>query len=241
MKTTLGQDGLALDFESLEEAQDFFEKTREQVGFFVELPRLLQFRDRMAVSASAPGFELAFTAEVVQGFPVAGAYGTGFQLVDWDEKLQEELERRLKGEVRETEMDTSPMFRIKKMNPNERFRLALKANRTERAILLRDTTPQVLVGLLSHPQIETKEVVEIVKSNYATAAIMERVAQNRQWMSHPEVPGLIVSSPKTPQPLAIQLLDQLRTPQLQKLAKSGVREGLRKAALKTYLKRIGKR
>lgn len=241
METTLSEDALTLAFESLEEARSFFEKTREQAGFFAELPRLLEFRDRLTVSATAPGFELSFTAEVVQVFPVAGAFGTGFQLVDWDESLQQELERRLRGEARESEMDTSPMFRIKKMNPNERFRLALKANRTERAILLRDTSPQVLVGLLSHPQIETKEVVEILKSNYATAGIMERVAKNRQWMSHPEIPGLIVSSPKTPQPLAIQLLDLLRTPQLQKLAKSGVREGLRKAALKTYLKRIGKR
>ena len=241
METTLDASHLKLAFESLDEARSFFEETGAQAGFFVELPRLLQFRDRLAVEATAPDFELSFTAEVVQVFPVAGAYGTGFQLADWTEKLQKELQERLKGQARETEMDTSPTFRIKKMNPNERFRLALKANRTERAILLRDTSPQVLVGLLSHPQIETKEVVEILKSSFATAAIMERVAKTRQWMSHPEIPGLIVSSAKTPQPLAIQLLDMLRTPQLQKLAKSGVREGLRKAALKTYLKRIGKR
>ncbi len=230
-----------LAFESLDEARGFLEETHKQAGFFVQLPRLLQFRDRLAVRTTAPGFELSFTAEVVQVFPVTGAYGTGFQLADWDEKLQKELEQRLKGQVRETEMDTSPMFRVKKMNPNERFRLALKANRTERAILLRDTSPQVLLGLLSHPQIETKEVIEILKSSYATAAIMERVAKTRQWLSHPDVPGLIVKSPKTPHPVAMNLLELVRTPDLRKLAKAAPRENLRKAALKAYLKRIGKR
>ncbi len=240
METTLDQDDLGLAFESLDEVRTFFEETRKQAGFFVQLPRLLQFRDRLAVRATAPGFEFDFTAEVVQVFPVAGAFGTGFQLAAWDEKRQKELEKRLKGKVREAEMDTSPTFRIKMMNPNERFRLALKANRTERAILLRDTSPQVLLGLLSHPQIEAKEIVEILKSSYASAGIMERVAKTRQWLNHPDVPALIVKSPKTPHPVAMKLLELLRTPDLQKLAKGAPRENLRKAALKAYLRRTGK-
>ena len=129
------------------------------------------------------------------------------------------------------------MFRIKTMNPNERFRLALRGNRTERAILLRDTSPQVLLGLLSHPQLETKEVLEIVKSNFASGAIMERVAKNRQWLLHPDIPATIVKSPKTPAPVALKLIDILRKSDLQKLAKGAPRENVRKAALKLYEKR----
>ncbi len=73
---------------------------------------------------------------------------------------------------------------------------------------LRDNSPQVLLGLLSHPQIETKEVLEIVKSSFATPGIMERVAKNNQWLLHPEIPFLIVKSPKTPAPLALKLYEK---------------------------------
>jgi len=234
---------LAIDFASPDEAEKFFAAARETLGFFVELSRQLEFRRRLTVRAAAPGgfaFELA--AEVVQVFPVSGAFGTGFQLVDWNDERAAELERRLKGEEAElSDSQLSPMFKIKKMNPSERFILATKASRVERQILLRDTSPQVLLGLLQHPRIEPKEVIEILKSSFATGAVMEQVARNHKWMQNPEIPALIAKSPKTPQPLAIQLLEMLRTPDLRVMAKStGLREGIRKAALKVYTKRIGK-
>jgi hypothetical protein len=48
----------------------------------------------------------------------------------------------------------------------------------------------------------------------------------------------LVLSPKTPTPLVLKLLEGLRTPDLGALAKSGrVREPIRKAALRIYLKR----
>jgi hypothetical protein len=237
METTLTDDCLSLAFESKDEVRGFFDEARKQAGFFAQLPRLLQFRDQLRIEATAPDFELSFAAEVVQVFPVAGAFGTGFQLIDWGETQQEDLEKRLQGKVDEAESGTSPSFRIRKMNPSERFRLSMRGNRTERAILMRDTSPQVLLGLLMHPQIEIKEVLEVVKSNFASGAIMERVAKNRQWLLHPEIPMIIVKSPKTPAPLALKLLDGLRKPDLQKLAKGAPRETLRRAALKLYEKR----
>jgi len=243
MDIFLNPDGTALHLElgSLEEARGFWTEANTTAGFYVVLARQLPFRARLRVETRATGFELDCEAEAVQVFPVAGGFGTAFQLSEWDAEKAAELERRLAGEEAAAESELSPMFRIKKMNPSERFRLAMKATRVERQILLRDGSPQVLLGLLQHPQIETQEVLEIAKSAFATAAIMEQVAGNRKWMAHPELPSIIAKSPKTPQPLALKLLDHLRTPDLQQLAKSqAVREAIRKAALKAYLKRIGK-
>lgn len=248
MQTELADNGIRLTFESRDEAKAFFDQAKAQAGIFLQLPDPLQFRDRRDITATAPDFEFSFAAEVVQAFPAAGSWGTGFQLLDWDEKALEaawapsEASKKAATKNVDNEMGMSPQFRIKQMNPAEKFRLALKANRTERAILLRDTSPQVLMGLLSHPQIENKEVLELIKSPYVSSGVLERVAKNRQWMSHPEIPGMIAKNPKTPQPLAIKLLDSLRTPDLQKMAKSsGIREGLRKAALKAYMRRTGQR
>ncbi|MEM6455444.1 MAG: hypothetical protein AAF772_10150 [Acidobacteriota bacterium] len=141
----------------------------------------------------------------------------------------------------ESRGELSPMFRIKKMNPNERFRLAMRASRTERQILIRDSAPQVLLGLLSHPQLEDQEVLDVAKSRYASAGVLQRIADNGKWMGNPEIRLTIVKNPKTAPQVALKFLPQLRTNELRPLARGdGAREALRKAALKLYLGRIGK-
>jgi len=243
MRVTLHTEDAAivLELDAVEEAESFFADVRRQQGFFLTLDQELKHLQRLAVTTTAPGFRFDFEAEVVQLFPGAATCGTAFQLCGWGPKQEAALERKLRTDSPEAS-DVSPIFKIRKMNPAERFRLATRASRTERQILLRDNSPHVLLGLLAHPRLEVKEVLEIVKSTYATAGIMERVAKNRKWMANSELQLAIVRSPKTPPPLAIQLLESLRTPDLRMLAKSSaVRESLRKAALRVYLKRTGRK
>lgn len=245
MRVTLtdDRDSALLEFDDLAEAEGFFADLRRQSGFFLTLDQELKHLRRVAVTATAaPRFQFDFEAEVVQLFPGPAGWGTAFGLCDWGPKQEAELDRKLGADSPEPPADTSPIFRIRKMNPTERFRLATKASRTERQILLRDNSPQVLLGLLAHPRIEVKEVLEIVKSTHASAGIMERVAKNRKWMANSELQLAIVKSPKTPPPLALKLLETLRTPDLGMLAKSSAaRESLRKAALRAYLKRTGRK
>ncbi len=248
MRAELKPEGgaIALDLGGLEEAGKFFAEVEKQEGFFVELDRELKQFQRLEVTATAtPGFRFRFAAEAVQVFPAAGSYGTAFQLVDWTPAKERELQRRLAagdGGEGEGEMGTSPIFRIRKMDPNQRFRLAVKASRPERAILIRDNSPQVLLGLLAHPRLEDLEVKAIVESAFATGAIMKRVAANRKWMSNAEIQLAVVRSPKTPPPLAIKLLPTLRTSDLRILARGSMsREAIRRAALKVYLERTSRR
>ena len=248
MKATLQTDDNAvrLEFDEIEEVEAWFGEVKEQTGFYIQLDRELKQYQRLAFTATAPpSFEFGFEAEVLQVFPGAGGCGTAFRLC-WRPGQSEELVRKLQGLPERSESDDpsmmSPLFKIRQMNPNERFMLATKASRTERQILLRDTSPQVLLGLLSHPRIETKEVLELVKSTHATGAMMDRVAGNRKWMSNPEVQLAIIKSPKTSPPLAIKLLDTARTQDLRMLAKSSsLREQVKRAALRVYLKRTGQR
>ncbi len=235
---------IRLEFDDLPAVKKFFADAEQQAGFFLQLDHELKQFERLSFTATAPSFRFRFEAEVVQVFPAGGSYGSAFQLSDWTPAKTKDLERRLGGkeEVMEGEHTVSPMFRIKKMNVSERFRLAPRASRPERQILLRDTSPQVLLGLLAHPRIEDKEVKTIIDSNFASGAIMQRVAGNRRWMSNPEIQLAVVRSPKTPPPLAIKMLPFLRTTDLRKLAKIGAaREVLRRAALKVYMERTGRR
>lgn len=256
MKATLqaAEDLVTLEFDAVSDVEAFFNECKEQTGFFLQLDReLKQYHKLTFIATAPPRFEFSFEAEVLQVFPGPTACGTAFRLC-WQPGQSQELDRKLKGRParkgvaekgvaqEEHAAVQSPLFKIKNMNPNERFILATKASRTERQILLRDTSPQVLLGLLSHPRLETKEVLELVKSTHATGAMMDRVAGNRKWMSNPEVQLAICKSNKTSPPLAIKLLETLRVPDLRMMAKSSsVREQVRRAALRVYLKRTGQR
>ncbi len=246
MKSTLQaeEDAITLEFDEVDAVETWFGEVKEQTGFFVQLDRELKQYQKLTFTAVVPPrFDFEFEAEVIQVFPQAGGFGTAFQLC-WRPGQSKDLADKLEGRSpgREDASMNSPLFKIRNMNPNERFMLATKASRTERQILLRDTSPQVLLGLLSHPRLETKEVLELVKSTHATGAMMDRVAGNRKWMSNPEVQLAIVKSNKTSPPLAIKLLENLRVPDLRIMAKSSsVREQVRRAALRVYLKRTGQR
>ena len=238
MKTTLQADEelVSLEFDAVSDVESFFTEVKEQTGFYIELDRELKQYQKLTFTAIAPpSFEFSFEAEVLQVFPGPDGCGTAFRLC-WQPGQSLELARELEGRPaagaaaagvpeagvaqEEHPAVTSPLFKIRNMNPNERFMLATKASRTERQILLRDTSPQVLLGLLSHPRLETKEVLELVKSTHATGAMMDRVAGNRKWLSNPEVQLAIIKSNKTSPPLAIKLLDTARTQDLRMLAKS---------------------
>lgn len=262
MKIILNPDDevLQLAFTTPEEAGAFFAEAQQQQGFFLHLGHKLKQFTRLRIEASAPpAFAFSCQAEVVQLFPGPGTFGTAFQLRGWDGEQDEALSRALAGQDaapagegeadpddaadsgREpSEFDRSPIFRIKAMKQNDRFRLATKASRTERQILLRDTAPQVLLGLLAHPRLEDKEVLEIVKSSHASSGVMQRIADSRKWMMNPEIRFAVVRSPKTPPQKAIKHLDSLRTRELRVMAKIGsAREVVRRAALRIYLKRTG--
>lgn len=254
--------GVRLELTDAESVRSFFTDAKKESGFLLPLaesPKLFEVLPVRALCGES--FEMELSARVIQSFerpgPDGARFQVAFQLEGWSPGRDAELTRKLaqapsrgaaqggdggtagagihEGEV----TGASPLFRIKALNPNERMRLATKAGRTERAILVRDTSPQVLMGLLSNPRLNGEDVLHLVRSTHANAALLKRVAEDRRWSQNPEIRVALVRSPKTPTPLALRLLETLRTPDLQVLAKSGQsKEALRRAAVRLYLKRI---
>jgi hypothetical protein len=132
---------------------------------------------------------------------------------------------------------TSPVFRIRQMNVSQKMQLASKATVGERQILLRDGSPQVLMGLLANPRIEDKEVLALAKSSSASSGVLQRIAKDRRWSTNYEIRVALVKNPQTPTPLAVRMLDTLRERELRVMAKgSAVREVIRAAALRKVIK-----
>lgn len=241
-------DTVYLEFPDLEAVRAFLHEIRDQKAFLVELTSPPRLFESYTLSLTVPDlFDFSFTGRPVQVFDKGAFQEVVFQFEEWPKSKVLELERKLNAgpaATNEGEMTgASPMLRIKQMDPNQKARLALLAGRTERHILRRDNSAQVLTNLLSNPKVEAEDVLQIVKSAHANGGLLQRVAGDRRWNTNVEIKSAIVRNPKTPAPMAIRLLESLRTEDLRQLAKIGgpLRENVRRAALAVYLKRGGKR
>ena len=234
-------------FQGREAARDFFRETLQQQAFLLSLAEAPDPFASFTVTAMDPGgLNFSFRACVVHVFAQEAACGVAFQLTDWDSGLQAQLDRQLAtpestqapGETMEGEnFGVAPIYRIKQMELPQKMLLALKADRTERELLCRDTAPMVLLNLLSNPRLEADNVLAIVKSIYATGEIFQRVASDRRWLASAEIRTAVVRNPRTPTPVAVKLLETLPLGELRDLAKLGsAREPLRLAAFKLYTK-----
>lgn len=241
---------VTIDFESSDELKNFIDGAKANQGFLIPVSgRPEPFSSFSFKLCASEDFAIDFEARLLQFLEPAGQRQGAFQLSNWDAAKDQELARKITESGRAEDASnenetrgTSPVHRIQKMDPGTRARLALKADRAERQILCRDSTPQVLLNMLSNPRIEAQNVLSIVKSTTANAGLLERISKDRRWMSNPEILTAVVRNPKTPTPIAIRLLENVPTRELRDMAKMGaLRENVRRAAFRIYTKRQSRR
>ncbi|MGB3561481.1 MAG: hypothetical protein WBH85_07145 [Thermoanaerobaculia bacterium] len=245
---------LLLEFPDRQALDDYLGKSRKR-GFMVRLVERLEEGLAVEVVLISGTTHLQFPTRVQQVFRSGeDRHGTRLEVLDWsqadaltpeaaakdggvespsptDEEAPEQAEG---GETH----GTSSFFEIQKLNPSQRILLASKANRQERQILLRETAPPVAMALLSNPRIEPKEVLQIAKSPQAASGVLQRIAQDRRFSGNYKIQLALVKNPKTPSPIATRMIELLHRNDLRDLAKSqSLRENIRKAVLRVYLRR----
>ena len=229
---------LRLRFGAASDIEAFMRDTVAQKAFMVAVDQSPKPLETYRVELTAGEVNFAFEARMVQLFPGGGALQAAFALETWSDARQEALQAALAPKDESESRGASPTFRIQQMDPGARARLAAKADRTERRILRRDHTPQVLMSLLSNPRVGADDVLAIIKSPSSNASILQRIIDDRRWMSNTEIKTALVRQPKTPSPQAIKMLESLRTEDLRQMAKMGnLRENVRRAAFRVYQSR----
>ena len=130
------------------------------------------------------------------------------------------------------EKDQNTWDRIRALSQMEKLLLAIKADRPERALLLQDNDPRVLLSLLRNPRLTVDEVARVAKSSFLTFQIADVIAKTAQWMSSLDVRLGLINNPKTPPALALRILPTLPEADIRAIARAGTNTALKQAALR---------
>lgn len=122
--------------------------------------------------------------------------------------------------------------RMRGLSQMEKLLLAVKAERSERALLLQDNDPRVLLSLLRNPRLTVDEVARLAKSSFLNFQIADVIVKTTQWTSSLDVRLALIRNPKTPPAFALQILPTLPESEVRSIARAGTNMALKQAALR---------
>lgn len=123
------------------------------------------------------------------------------------------------GELEEEKAKTL-LQKLATMTVAHKVKLAYRANKEVRAVLVRDSNKVIVGAVLNSGRLTDGEVVALSKSRQVSSDVLRHIAKNRDWMKNYEVKVGLVSNPKTPQAIAMQELKMLRTGDLGSLSRN---------------------
>ena len=132
----------------------------------------------------------------------------------------------------ETQKRENTWDRMRGLSQMEKILLAVKADRTERALLLQDNDPRVLLSVLRNPRLTVDEVARLAKSPYLNFNIADVIVKATQWMTSLDVRLGLVHNPKTPPAFALRILPTLPDSEVRAIARAGTSMALKQAALR---------
>jgi hypothetical protein len=131
------------------------------------------------------------------------------------------------------------MQKINGLDVKGRIQLALKGNKEERSILIRDGTKVVALAVLEAPKLSDGEVEKFALQKNVLEAVLRQIPLKRRFMKNYIVVRNLVSNPRTPLDLGLGLMKHLLVVDLKNIsANKEVSETVRKLALKMYKQKL---
>ncbi len=129
--------------------------------------------------------------------------------------------------------------KINGLDVKGRIQLALKGNKEERSILIRDGTKVVALAVLEAPKLSDGEVEKFALQKNVLEAVLRQIPLKRRFMKNYIVVRNLVSNPRTPLDLGLGLMKHLLVQDLKNIsANKEVSETVRKLALKMYKQKL---
>ncbi|HWY19941.1 MAG TPA: hypothetical protein VNX26_01905 [Candidatus Acidoferrum sp.] len=129
--------------------------------------------------------------------------------------------------------------KINRLDVKGRIQLAMKGNKEERSILIRDGTKVVALAVLDAPKLSDGEVEKFALQKNVLEAVLRQIPLKRRFMKNYIVVRNLVANPRTPLDLGLGLMKHLMTQDLKNIsANKEISETVRKLALKMYKQKL---
>jgi hypothetical protein len=131
------------------------------------------------------------------------------------------------------------MQKINGLDVKGRIQLALKGNKEERSILIRDGTKVVALAVLEAPKLADGEVEKFALQKNVLEAVLRQIPLKRRFMKNYIVVRNLVANPRTPLDLGLGLMKHLLLQDLKNIsANKEISETVRKLAMKMYKQKL---
>ena len=209
------------EFESEEELREEQRTNLSVGGLQLRTAEKVAPQSALTITLRGPaGSEVAVQATVVAQLP------DGIALV-----IEGDPEAIVKKLLADEEQGTS-WDRMRRLSQTEKILLATKADRSERAVLIQDNDPRVLLSVLRNPRLTVDEVVRIAKSSFINFQIVDVIMKTAQWMASLDVRLALIHNAKTPQAFGLRILPTLPDNEVRAIARAGTSMALKQAAIK---------
>jgi hypothetical protein len=205
---------------------------------------LEQFR-QTAQSRTAEGVAASYLVEHAE--EVAKVDAQPFELVAGvegeDDPLDKLLTRVKNGDTTaadpEEHKQLSLLQRVGLLRVGERIKLAMRGNREERMLLIRDRSKLVSLAVLESPKVTDREMESFASMKNIQETVLRAISTKRKYMKNYLVLRALVNNPKTPLDVTLPLLAHLMVKDVRALAiNKNVNETVRKVAMKIYRKKM---
>jgi hypothetical protein len=138
-------------------------------------------------------------------------------------------------EAPEEQEHLSMLQRIGRMRVGERIKLAVRGNREERMVLIRDRAKLVSLAVLESPKVNDSEMETFAAMKNVQETVLRAISTKRNYIKNYGVLRALVNNPKTPLDVALPLLAHLLVKDLRAMAvNKNVNETVRKLAVKMF-------
>jgi hypothetical protein len=146
---------------------------------------------------------------------------------------EEAMVRYLTADERQHEERVSAVQMVYRMNTAEKVIAALKESRSVRAILVRDPNRIVSSAVLGSPKLTEPEIESFAGMRGVSSELLRTIASNKDWTKRYGVVANLVRNPRSPLPVALNLIPRLNPRDLKTIAVDrNVPEVIRKHAQK---------
>ncbi len=129
----------------------------------------------------------------------------------------------------------STIQKVMKMSVGERVQLAMKGNKDERFILIRDGARVVCNAVIESPKLTDSEVETFAGMKNVQESVLRTIASKRKFMKNYAVIRILTSNPRCPLDVTLPLLPHLLTLDLKNLSQNkNVADTVRKMAFKMF-------